>query len=106
MSRDAVATRLTQHAATAGAACPTLTSKKITPHVLRHTAAMRLLAAGIDSTVIALWLGHESIDTTQIYLHADLKIKERAMDRTTPTGTQPGRYRPAADKLIAFLQAL
>ncbi|MGH9248305.1 MAG: tyrosine-type recombinase/integrase [Acidimicrobiales bacterium] len=80
MSRDAVATRLTQHTATASAACPTLASKRITPHVLRHTAAMRLLSAGIDSTVIALWLGHERIDTTQIYLHADMKIKERAMD--------------------------
>jgi integrase/recombinase XerD len=106
MSRDAVAARLTEHAATAGATCPTLASKRITPHVLRHSAAMRLLAGGIDSTVIALWLGHESIDTTRIYLHADMKIKERAMDRTAPTGTQPGRYMPTNDKLLAFLQSL
>jgi integrase/recombinase XerD len=70
MSRDAVAVRLTQHAVTASGACPTLAAKNITPHTLRHTAAMRLLAAGIDSTVIALWLGHESAETTQIYLHA------------------------------------
>lgn len=74
--------------------------------VLRHSAAMRLLAAGIDSTVIALWLGHESIDTTRIYLHADMKIKQRAMDRTAPTGTQPGRYVATHDKLLAFLQSL
>lgn len=106
MSRDAVATRLAQHTATASTSCPTLTNKNVTPHTLRHTAAMRLLAAGIDSTVIAVWLGHERIDTTQVYLHADMKIKETAMDRTTPTGTQPGRYRPSDDKLLAFLQAL
>jgi integrase/recombinase XerD len=67
---------------------------------------MRLLAAGIDSTVIALWLGHENVDTTRIYLHADMKIKERAMDRTAPTGAQPGRYAATDDKLLAFLQSL
>jgi integrase/recombinase XerD len=106
MSRDAVAARLTQHAATAGTLCATMASKRITPHVLRHTAAMRLLAAGIDSTVIALWLGHESIDTTRIYLHADMKIKERAMNRTAPTGAQPGCYIATDDKLLAFLQSL
>lgn len=76
MSRDAVAARLAKHTATATDACPTLASKNITPHVLRHTAAMRLLHAGIDITVIALWLGHESIDTTQIYLHADMTTKQ------------------------------
>lgn len=106
MSRDAVANRLTEHAATAGALCPTLVGKRITPHVLRHTAAMRLLAAGIDSTVIALWLGHESVDTTRIYLHADMQIKERAMDRTAPTGAQPGRYVATDDTLLAFLRGL
>ena len=67
---------------------------------------MRLLAAGIDSTVIALWLGHESIDTTQIYLHADLTTKENALARTTPTGAAPGRYHPQDDNLLAFLQNL
>jgi integrase/recombinase XerD len=106
MSRDAVAKRLTQHTATASATCATLARKRITPHVLRHTAAMRLLAAGIDTTVIALWLGHESIETTQIYLHADMKAKQTAMDRTTPTGASPGRYQPTDDQLMTFLQRL
>jgi len=106
MSRDAVAARLTQHAATAARTCPTLSGKTVTPHTLRHTAAMRLLAAGLDSTIIALWLGHESIETTQIYLHADMKLKEDAMNRTTPTGARPGRYRPSDDRLLAFLRAL
>lgn len=106
MSRDAVAARLTLHAATAASSCPSLTGKTITPHVLRHTAAMRLLAAGIDSTVIALWLGHESIDTTQVYLHADLTTKENALARTTPTGAASGRYHPEDDTLLTFLQNL
>jgi integrase/recombinase XerD len=106
MSRDAVAARLTLHAATASGHCPTLTTKKITPHVLRHSAAMRLLAAGIDTTVIALWLGHQSIETTQVYLHADMKMKETALARTTPTGTKTGRYKPSTDKLLAFLRDL
>ena len=106
MSRDAVAARLTQHAATASTLCPTMADKRVTPHVLRHTAAMRLLAAGIDATVIALWLGHESVETTRIYLHADMQIKEKAMNRTTPTGAQPGRYVVTDDTLIAFLQSL
>lgn len=106
MSRDAVATRLTLHAKTAGTACPSLTGKRITPHILRHTAAMRLLAAGIDSAVIALWLGHESIDTTQVYLHADMATKENALSRTTPIGTPTGRYHPEDDALLAFLQNL
>lgn len=106
MSRDAVAARLTEHATAAATTCPTMAGKRITPHVLRHSAAMRLLAAGIDSTVIALWLGHESIDTTRIYLHADMNIKERAMNRTSPTGAEPGRYVATDDKLLAFLQSL
>lgn len=106
MSRDAVAARLGLHANTAAKHCPSLNNKRVTPHVLRHTAAMRLLAAGIDSTVIALWLGHESIDTTQVYLHADLNTKERALARTTPTGSRPGRYQPESDELLSFLQNL
>ena len=73
--------------------------------MLRHTCAMRLLAAGVDTSVIALWLGHESVETTRIYLHADLAIKERALDRTTPSDTKPGRYRPP-DSLLAFLEGL
>lgn len=106
MSRDAVAARLTLHAAIAAQACPSMARKNVTPHVLRHTAAMRLLAAGIDSSVIALWLGHESIETTQIYLHADMKTKEDALARTRPTGTKPGRYKVDDDVLLAYLQGL
>jgi site-specific recombinase XerD len=106
MSRDAVAARLAKHTATAADTCLSLTNKNVTPHVLRHTAAMRLLHAGVDITVIALWLGHESINTTQIYLHADMTTKQTALARTTPTGTRPGRYRPPNDDLLAFLQAL
>jgi integrase/recombinase XerD len=105
LSRDAVERRLAKHAATAALTCPTLAEKKISPHVLRHTAAMRLLNAGVDTTVIALWLGHESIATTQVYIHADLALKERALARTTPTGTAPGRYQPP-DAIIAFLESL
>jgi site-specific recombinase XerD len=105
LSRDAIEHRLAKHAATATATCPTLATKTITPHVLRHTAAMRLLHAGVDTSVIALWLGHEHVETTQIYLHADLALKERALARTTPPNTPPGRYRPP-DKILAFLEAL
>jgi site-specific recombinase XerD len=105
LSRDAIEHRLARHAATATAACPSLTAKKITPHVLRHTAAMRLLHAGVDTSVIALWLGHEHIETTQIYLHADMALKEAALARTTPPNTPPGRYRPP-DALLAFLEAI
>lgn len=106
MSHDAVAARLALHTAAATTACPSLAGKKVTAHVLRHTAAMRLLHAGIDSTLIALWLGHESIETTQIYLHADLKTKEKALARTTPTGTRPGRYTVTNDALLNFLDRL
>ena len=105
LSRDAVALLITRHAATASQACPSLRAKTTTPHTLRHTAAMRLLHAGVDTLVIALWLGHEKTNTVQIYLHADLSLKERALARTTPPGTAPGRYRPP-DDLIAFLEAL
>lgn len=105
LSRDALAQRLATHVATATSACPSLGEKHITPHTLRHTAAMRLLHAGVDTTVIALWLGHEQIDTTNIYIHADLALKERALARTTPAGVRPGRYRPP-DKLLAFLEGL
>lgn len=105
LSRDALEHRLTKYAASAARACPSLRQKKITPHVLRHTAAMRLLRAGVDPSVIALWLGHDKIETTQIYLHADLGLKERALARTTPAHTAPGRYRPP-DTLLAFLEAL
>jgi len=105
LSRDAVEHRLAKHTATATARCPSLNAKTITAHTLRHTAAMRLLHAGTDTTVIALWLGHEQAETTQIYLHADLALKERALARTKPPDVRPGRYRPP-DKLLAFLEAL
>jgi site-specific recombinase XerD len=105
LSRDAVAWLLAKHARTAQARCPSIGTKTITPHVLRHSAAMRLLHAGVDTSVIALWLGHEKTDTVQIYLHADLSLKERALARTAPLDTTPGRYHPA-DALLAFLEAL
>jgi integrase/recombinase XerD len=105
LSRDALERRLARYVEVATAGCPSLASKRVTMHVLRHSAAMRLLQAGIDTSVIALWLGHEQIETTQIYLHADLQIKERALERTTPIETKPGRFQPT-DKLLAFLEAL
>lgn len=105
LSRDAVEHRLTEYMVDATARCPSLSRKRVTMHVLRHSAAMRLLRAGIDTSVIALWLGHEQIETTQIYLHADLEIKERALAKTAPIETKPGRFRPT-DKLLAFLEAL
>lgn len=105
LSRDALEHRLAKYVEIARANCPTLRQKTVTMHVLRHTAAMRLLHAGIDTSVIALWLGHEQIETTQIYLHADLAIKERALAKTNPPNATPGRYRPP-DKLLAFLEAL
>jgi integrase/recombinase XerD len=105
LSRDAVALLVAKHAAAARCSCPSLAAKTITPHVLRHTCAMTLLRSGADTSVIALWLGHEKTDTVQIYLHADLALKERALARTTPADTVPGRYQPP-DELLAFLEAL
>jgi integrase/recombinase XerD len=105
MSRDALQQRLTLYATAARSTCPTLTSKNVTPHVLRHSAAMALLHAGTDITVIALWLGHESVTTTQIYLQADMALKQQALDRTTPPASVPGPYKPP-DQLLAFLEAL
>jgi site-specific recombinase XerD len=105
MSRDALQQRLSLYTATAARSCPSLASKNVTPHVLRHSAAMALLHAGVDITVIALWLGHESVTTTQIYLQADMTLKQQALDRTTPPAVTPGRYRPP-DQLLAFLEAL
>jgi integrase/recombinase XerD len=105
MTTDAVAQRLKVHTAIAAVSCPALASRSITPHVLRHTTAMRMLAAGIDITTIALWLGHESPDSTRPYLHADLQLKQRALDRTAPPQTTLGRYTPP-DAVLAFLEAL
>lgn len=104
-SHDAVARLVTKHAATAARTCPSLQAKHVTPHTLRHTAAMNLLHAGVDITVIALWLGHESPTTTRIYLHADMALKEQAIARTTPPNTHPARYH-ADDTLLAFLDQL
>jgi integrase/recombinase XerD len=105
LSRDALERRLTKHTATAAASCPTLREKKISPHVLRHSTAMRLLAAGIDTSVIALWLGHANITTVQVYIHADLALKERALARTAPQNAPSGRYQPP-DTILAFLDSL
>jgi site-specific recombinase XerD len=105
LSRDAVQRLVTKHAASAARTCPTLHGKNVTPHVLRHSAAMALLHAGVDLSVIALWLGHESTRTVQAYLHADMALKERALSRTTPHDTPQGRYHPP-DQLIAFLNNL
>jgi integrase/recombinase XerD len=105
LSRDAIEHRITHYTAQAAARCPTLHGKTITAHVLRHTTAMRLLHAGVDTSVIALWLGHVSVETTQIYLHADLELKEQALARTTPTHSRPGRYQPP-DNLLAWLEKL
>lgn len=105
LSRYGVTVLIARHADAAAASCQSLAAKKVSPHVLRHTAAMRLLHAGVDTSVIALWLGHEGIQTTQIYVHADLSLKERALARTAPITSRPGRYRPP-DQLLAFLQSL
>ena len=105
LSRDALEHRLAKYVEIAARTCPSVRQKTVTMHVLRHTAAMRLLHAGIDTSVIALWLGHEQIETTQVYLHADLELKERALAKTAPANITPGRYRPP-DKLLAFLEAV
>ena len=105
LSNDGVQYLLAKHVATAREVCPSLKSKRVTPHVLRHTAAMELLHAGVDTTVIALWLGHESVETTRIYLEADLAMKEKALAKTTPHAGHPGIYKPD-DVLLAFLKGL
>jgi site-specific recombinase XerD len=105
LSADAVQWLVAKHAAAAAQQCKSLQAKNITPHTLRHSAAMALLQSGVDPVTIALWLGHESPRSTQPYLHADLELKERALARTTPASTRPGRYHPP-DKLLAFLENL
>jgi len=105
LSRDAVERLVARHAATAQAGCPSVKAKNVTPHTLRHTAAMSLLRGGADTSVIALWLGHEDAGTTQVYLHADMTIKEQALARVQQPGTSPGRYRPP-DNLLTFLDNL
>jgi integrase/recombinase XerD len=105
LSRDAIERRLARHLAVAAESCPSIKTKHVTTHTLRHTAAMRLLLAGNDVTVIALWLGHEQISTTNVYLHADMTHKQQAIDRTKPLNAKPGRYQPP-DALLRFLEDL
>jgi site-specific recombinase XerD len=105
LSRDAVELLVAKHATAAAGICPSIKEKNVTPHVLRHSAAMALLRGGTDTSVIALWMGHESPETTQVYLHADMSIKEQALARVHQPGTSPGRYQPP-DTLLAFLENL
>jgi len=105
LSRDAVERLVSKHVAVAARSCPSLAERRITPHVLRHSAAMALREQGVDISVVALWLGHESVETTQMYLHADLHLKERALAKTSPIAGGSGRYQPA-DELMAFLESL
>jgi site-specific recombinase XerD len=105
LSADSVQHLVANHAATARKACPSLAKKRVTPHVLRHTAAMELLQAGVDRALIAIWLGHESVETTQIYLDANLSLKESILAKTRPVESPPGTYRPG-DRLLNFLKNL
>jgi integrase/recombinase XerD len=105
LSRDAIERLVTRYASAAAERCASLKGKHVTPHVLRHGTAMELLRHGVDRAVIALWLGHESVETTQMYLHADLRLKEEALSHATPLLMKPSRYRPS-DQLLAFLEAL
>lgn len=106
LSADAVQYAVAKYVTVARPHCPSLTHKRVTPHVLRHTAAMELLQAGVDPSVIALWLGHESVQSTQVYLHAHMAIKESALAKLSPTGAaRITRFRPG-DRLLQFLDAL
>jgi len=105
MSRDALEHVVKRHTITAAKSCASLIGKRISPHVLRHSTAMNLLHHGIDQAVIALWLGHESIETTQMYIHADMMLKENALAKMTTLSSKPGRYKPD-DKLLSFLESL
>jgi site-specific recombinase XerD len=105
LTRHAVTAIIAKHATTAARRHKSLTDKNVTPHVLRHSCAMRLLRSGVDRAVLALWLGHEQLQTTNIYMHGDLTIKQQALDRTAPPNVRPGRYRPP-DPLLTFLQDL
>jgi site-specific recombinase XerD len=105
LSRDAIELIVRRHTLSASRSCPSLIGKRVSPHVLRHSTAMELLHHGVDQSVIALWLGHESVETTQVYMHADLRLKEKALARIAAPASQPGRYRPD-DTLLAFLESL
>jgi site-specific recombinase XerD len=105
LSRDAMEQMVHKYVVVAAKSCPSLANKRVTPHVLRHSTAMDLLHHGVDQAVIALWLGHESVQTTQIYVHADMRLIEKALARVTAPDLKPGRYRPD-DALLAFLESL
>jgi site-specific recombinase XerD len=105
LSRDALELVVRRHTLSASKSCSSLTGKRVSPHVLRHSTAMELLHHGVDQSLIALWLGHESVETTQVYMHADLRLKEKALARVAAPTSQPGRYRPD-DTLLAFLESL
>ena len=105
LSADAVQHALAKHVTAACSICPSLAKKHVTPHVLRHTAAMELFQAGVDRALIAIWLGHESLDTTQIYLDANLQLKEAVLNKMNPAQSKPGRYRPD-DELMRYLKGL
>lgn len=105
LSRDALEHLVRKHSLTAARSCPSLAGKHVSPHTLRHSTAMELLQHGVDQSVIALWRGHESIETTQVYIHADTRLKEKALSRIAAPAARPGRYRPD-DHLLAFLEAL
>jgi site-specific recombinase XerD len=105
LSTDAIEQRVSTHAATAAINCPSLNAKHLHPHALRHSCAMSLLQAGVDTTVISLWLGHADVRSTDPYIHADMTIKEKALALVTPPDVKPGRYKPP-DKLLAFLERL
>jgi site-specific recombinase XerD len=105
LSRDSIEHIVRKYVGAAAKHCPSLQHKRISPHVLRHSAAMDLLQHGVDSVVIALWLGHESVETTQVYLHADMQMKEKALERSSPANVLIGRYQPD-DALLSFLEGL
>lgn len=105
LSRHGVSYLLSRAAGRAAPACPSIRGKRVSPHLIRHSTAMHLLQAGVDPAVIALWLGHESVETTHGYVEADLTMTENALGKLTPAGSAPGRFKPA-DKLLAFLENL
>ena len=105
LSRDALEHLVRKHCLSASRTCPSIGSKRVTPHTLRHSTAMDLLHHGVDPAVIALWLGHENVETTQIYIHADMRMKEKALARVAAPATPSSRFRPD-DKLLAFLEGL
>jgi site-specific recombinase XerD len=105
LSRDALEHLVRKHCLTASRTCPSIAAKRVTPHTLRHSTAMDLLHHGVDQAVIALWLGHESVETTQVYIHADMRLKEKALARVAAPDVPTGRFQPD-DQLLVFLEGL